>query len=152
MRCKEALAQAWLVLEGDTKIENTEERGDAVNVTPRSIYISGPMTGYQDHNHGAFNELAQQLRNYGHTVWNPAEAFQGNLGLQWEDYMSTCMRGLLDCDTICALPGWETSVGARLEVAVALACGIEVEEVEDIAEPDRRMLVANLLGMTEVRK
>lgn len=111
------------------------------------------MTGFSDYNHGAFNELAQQLRNEGHIVWNPAEAFNGDTSHAWEDYMSVCIRGLIDSDTLVALPGWESSVGARLEVAIALATGIDIEQIPDSApEENRRELVAELLGMEEVRR
>lgn len=110
------------------------------------------MTGFSDFNHGAFNELAQQLRNNGHIVWNPAEAFNGDTSHSWEDYMSVCIRACIDSDTVVVLPGWEASVGARLEVAIALACGIEVEHIKDNAPANNRDVVADLLGMTQVRR
>lgn len=117
----------------------------------RRIYLSGPMTGFSDMNYGLFNSVAQKLRHEGHEVWNPAEAFNGDKTLPWTHYMNVCMRGLMTCDTVIALPHWWESVGARLEVAVALAIGLEVGEWEEIIndddELDRRLLVAELLGM-----
>ena len=36
------------------------------------------------------------------------------------------LRGLLDCDEIVMLPGWERSRGARLEHLVAVELGMTV--------------------------
>lgn len=118
--------------------------------TPKNIYLSGPMTGYQDFNHGAFNQMAHKLRQEGHSVWNPAELFDGDTKHEWHDFMFWCLRALLDQDVLLALPGWNKSVGARLEVAVAIAAGIDVLETEIAAPHDRRLAVAVLIGMDEV--
>ena len=90
------------------------------------IYLSGPMTGHPDWNYPAFNAKAEELRHQGHTVFNPAEAFNGNTELPFTEYMRHDIIELLSCKAIYMLPGWKQSLGARLEVAVATAIGIDV--------------------------
>lgn len=84
------------------------------------VYISGPMTGEPDLNFPAFNEVANDLRDKGCEVENPAE--KGIVdGWEWEDYLRYDLKRLVECDAIWTLPGWHRSPGAQLEVQVATA-------------------------------
>lgn len=91
-------------------------------------YISGPMTGIEDFNYPAFEEAARFLREQGFSVDSPHEHFGGDQSLELTEYLRhdisesilKLRRGLI------MLPGWETSVGAYVEVTVALAIGLEV--------------------------
>ena len=91
----------------------------------KTIYLSGPMTGYQNHNFDAFNEKATGFRALGHTVLNPAENFDGRQDLPRAVYMRHDLQMLLRADHIYFLPGGAGSAGSILEAMVARECGIK---------------------------
>jgi hypothetical protein len=92
------------------------------------VYISGPMTGYEDFNFPAFNEAARLLQQHGYDVVNPAE--HGVVeGAEWEDYLRYDLIQLARCTSIVLLPGWEASRGANLEVHVARRLGLNFIEL-----------------------
>lgn len=91
----------------------------------KTIYLSGPMTGYENHNFESFNEKATVFRALGHTVLNPAENFEGRQDLSRAVYMRHDLQMLLKADHIYFLPGWAGSYGAILEALVARECGIK---------------------------
>ncbi len=88
-------------------------------------YLSGPMSGYPDHNRPQFNLCAQLLRERGYDVCNPVE-FDEAPDLPWSDYLRKDIRALMDCGGVITLPGWQESRGATLEVYVAHALGMQV--------------------------
>ena len=92
------------------------------------IFISGPMTGYENFNYPAFNAAATKLRFAGHHVENPAENPAPACG-SWVAYMELSLAQLVTCNAIVLLPGWEQSKGARLEYAVARAMGLKQLEL-----------------------
>lgn len=94
----------------------------------RVVYLAGPMRGLPDNNYPAFDEAAVELRALGLEVVNPTELFDGNLELTRAQYMRGSLRALLDCTTIAMLPGWPTSSGAVLEITVARALDLELQE------------------------
>lgn len=103
--------------------------------SPRKLYIAGPMTGYADFNFPMFNAVAKSLREAGYEVVNPAElgflsgdtTSQGsNNTSTFKRYMSRDLPALLSCDGVATLPGYRSSHGAKLEVAVARACDMPV--------------------------
>lgn len=88
-----------------------------------TIYISGPMTGIKDFNRNAFFEAEEMLAQNGYRVLNPAKI--GTLP-DYEMY-APINRAMLDgADGIYQLPGWESSVGARMEYDYAMSLGLEV--------------------------
>jgi len=88
------------------------------------LYLAGPMTGIPEHNFPAFNEAAEELRQAGYDVVNPAE--QGSNEASWAEYMKRDIPLLLQCEAVATLPNWDASRGARLEVHIANALGMEV--------------------------
>lgn len=118
------------------------------------IYISGPMTGHPDHNAPAFDAAEKRLCEQGHFVINPhrisalfgtAEELErsframynlrrkdGALQMEYMPHESILAQSIIDadlaavrsCDAIYLLRGWETSRGAKKELAVALAHGL----------------------------
>lgn len=91
------------------------------------VYISGPMTGYPDHNYPAFNDAAELLFDYGYDVVNPADNFDGRKDLTAETYLREDVSQMAKrCNAIYYLPGWQNSAGARVEYAVARALGFAV--------------------------
>lgn len=110
------------------------------------------MTGIAGHNYAEFKKIKKILIAEGYSVLDPTELFDGRTDLPWEHYMSACLQTLFDCQVLFALPGWRDSVGATLEVAAALSCGIRVyafdEEINDWAQVDGgRGSVAKLIGL-----
>jgi hypothetical protein len=100
------------------------------------------MTGIAHYNFPAFDAAAKQLREAGHTVFNPAENDRENgfdaTGLKGHEAadhgfdLRTALKQDLSwiCDHaegIALLYGWEDSKGARAEVALAKALGIPAE-------------------------
>lgn len=90
------------------------------------VYIAGPMSGHDDFNFPAFYAAADNWREAGWEVLNPAELDGGDTSQTWLWYMKRDLPALLDCDAIAMLEGWENSRGARLEHAVALNAGLRV--------------------------
>jgi hypothetical protein len=89
------------------------------------LYVSGPMSGYDECNFPAFNEAAGYLRSLGHPVVNPAD-FGADPGVRWADCLKRDLVVLIHCEAVVTLDGWEKSNGARLEVHVATELGIPV--------------------------
>lgn len=88
-------------------------------------YLSGPMSGYPEHNHPQFAIAAKLLRERGYEIVNPIE-FDEEAGRPWSDYLRKDIRALMDCGGVITLPGWQESRGATLEVHIAHALGMTV--------------------------
>lgn len=90
-----------------------------------TLYISGPMTGYDDDNKPAFNQAAVFLRSLGHHVINPVESDEFAKTKSWTDFLRKDIVLIArECDCVALLPGWEHSRGARLEVFIAAKLGM----------------------------
>ena len=101
----------------------------------KTIYISGPMKNMTDGNMQAFDEAEKQLKQLGYEVLNPHKiAEEVNLRFfemgkipEYEDYLrEDIIQMLAKCDAVLVIPGWRGSKGSKLEIANALACGIDV--------------------------
>ena len=107
------------------------------------LYLSGPMTGLPQQNYPAFHAAAASLRRAGYRVVNPAELHPHSRLRRWQatmtawltrtpapalptwgEYMRAALVGLLRCEAIVLLPGWEHSRGARCEVSLAAELGM----------------------------
>lgn len=88
------------------------------------IYISGPMTGLPDFNRPAFNAMAAKLKAEGKKVFNPADIRLAD-NAKWADYMRECIVGLMACNTMIQLDGWENSKGSCIETSLAIALDFE---------------------------
>jgi hypothetical protein len=114
------------------------------------IYVSGPITGRPlDQAKAAFAAAAAACAARGHDVVNPFDVpphytcqcrhATNHLdgaggGHDWGCYLRGDLAALLDdCHAIYMLPGWESSHGARLELQVASAVGLQV--LWDAPEP-----------------
>ena len=82
----------------------------------KSVYISGGMSGYEDHNFPAFNAAAEKFRKQGLFVYNPAE---NPIMDSWEAYLCEDLQSVCKADAVVVLPRWRESKGAKLEVFVA---------------------------------
>lgn len=115
------------------------------------IYLAGPMRGIPEFNFPAFFAAADRLKKAGHLVFNPAEHDvnsdfrpQGASGNEDLGEMGFDLRRAFAADTgfitstadaVALLPGWETSSGARAELAVAAAVGLRAGVLEDFFSP-----------------
>jgi hypothetical protein len=89
-----------------------------------TVYISGPMSGYIEHNYPTFNRAASILRDAGFTVLNPAEHFDGDHDRPRSEYLRKDIEEVMKADAICLLPDWWQSPGATLEVTIAYNLGV----------------------------
>lgn len=119
------------------------------------IYISGPMTGKPYLNRPAFDAAERRLTAQGHFVINPhriselfgtaeelAASFRVLYGMPASPLdpafmfpeiarlahavMDADLAAVRSCDAIYLLRGWESSRGAKKELAEALAHGLQV--------------------------
>jgi hypothetical protein len=95
------------------------------------LYISGPMSGYENHNFPAFNQAAKVVQLLGHQPVNPVD-INPDPGTPWEMCLRADIKALCDCDGIVLLPGWENSVGAQLELHVAHRLKLSVHFIETL--------------------
>jgi hypothetical protein len=99
-------------------------------VTKR-IYVAGPMRGYPKFNFPAFDEARDRGLALGHFIISPADIDrEADPDAENMDpasitpemcrkYAERDLDAILTCDAIAVLKGWEKSVGATAEVAVA---------------------------------
>jgi len=104
------------------------------------------MRGVKDFNFPAFEDGAARLRLQGHMVFSPAERDLARMGDVFKsetgdeaDIKEFNLREALGADTawiaahadaVALLPGWEASLGAQAEAALARALGIPAEPIE----------------------
>lgn len=92
-----------------------------------------------DHNFPAFHRQAKELRDLGHTVFNPAENVGENGGGPTEEakkgrpyfmrldiFMIVGTPDTAPVDAIAVLPDWHLSRGARLEVEIGLQLDLPI--------------------------
>lgn len=89
-----------------------------------SVYIAGPMSGYEELNYPAFHAAAEKLRSMGFDVVSPAELNPITCG--YREAMLNDIKALIECDHILMLDGWEKPKGATLEHHIATVLDIEV--------------------------
>ena len=98
-------------------------------VEPHRLYLSGPMSGYDEYNYPAFNAAAARLREAGYVVENPTEI--GHPGMDYTELLKTDIRVILDCEGVAVLEGWWSSRGAHIETSVAGHIGLPIRSVEE---------------------
>ena len=98
-------------------------------------YIAGPMRGYENNNHDAFDKAEKKLESL--NAWipvNPARVDREEGVNPADDMTKLDLRKALnrdidlifECDCMYMLWGWEKSEGARMEHALATALGMKV--------------------------
>ena len=102
------------------------------------VYVSGPISGYEEANLPAFRSAADFLVSMGHEPVVPHDIapweHAGDCPVAYThgiDHTAACyLRGdlvaLLQCEAIYMIGRWEASVGAMLEHHVAAFCGIPI--------------------------
>jgi hypothetical protein len=122
----------------------------------RTVFLSGPMRGYPNFNFDVFRETRQRLRADGITVVCPAERDEQNgfnpVGLNGTETelqaagfdiyhaLADSVHDILNnVDVVVVLPGWQKSVGTRIEMAVALKYNKPVYTLADNGELHARV-------------
>lgn len=128
-----------------------------VDVTGKTVFLSGPMTGIPHNNLPEFIKAHKMLLDYGaKRIFNPAfewirEIERGEPEKSHEYYMRRCINELTGSgwysedigfggegepparyDMLVRLDGWNNSDGAVMENIVADTCGIQVVDLSNI--------------------
>lgn len=109
-----------------------------------TIYVAGPMRGYENYNYPAFDYRAGKLKEMDWTVINPAEldrnegkpmndpmAFSPDTNYEDHEFMRRALRRDMDalcddCTAIYMMADWENSRGAKAEWHLAKALGLDI--------------------------
>lgn len=98
----------------------------AEETTRARVYISGPIAHYDlEERKAVFNAAKKQLRKMGYLPVNPMDNGLPQPG-DWREHMRADIANLLRCQYIYFLPEWQYSKGCRLELDVAMSCGLKV--------------------------
>ncbi|MFD1213357.1 DUF4406 domain-containing protein [Arthrobacter sp. GCM10027362] len=97
--------------------------------TRTRLCIVGPMTGLPEYNYPAFHAAASRLRVAGYSVTNPADNRLPE-GAKWVEYMDRAIPQIFEAEGLALLPGYRSSNGARIEVAIARHRGIPIRTVD----------------------
>lgn len=100
---------------------------------PLYFYVAGPMTGHEEYNYPLFKRVTAWLRSFGYRVECPTELAPKE---EYEDHATSLRKdlaGMLKCNAIAMLPGWESSRGATLELLIALVLAFDIYELQIVA-------------------
>ena len=106
------------------------------------VFISGPMSGYDNYNRAMFDLAEDFLHALGCAVFNPGNLTCFDQGWRHDEIMSIDIFALKHCDVILHLPGWERSKGAWDEALHAKSFDIPEayfewdHDIEFAANPD----------------
>lgn len=107
------------------------------------VYLCGPMRGCPAWNAAAFDRYAADWEREGHTVLSPVarDRFEGldpttatreelaekaRDGVWLRQVIAEDVGMICEVDALVVLPGWESSSGATVEVALALFLGLPI--------------------------
>lgn len=119
------------------------------------IFVSGPMTGFPNHNFDHFQKIEDRLRAKGHDVISGRLLFQSEIingrTRTHAEYQRSALKLMLafEADAIAQLSGWEQSSGATGEAAVALNLGMEFLDEQGIRvkRPDYIVVTGHGIGL-----
>ncbi len=83
------------------------------------IYVAGPMRGYPNNNFKAFDKAKEKLMHF-YEVITPADSARQHPDAKEHEWIRRDIEMVLKCDAIYMLNGWERSMGARAEHAIAV--------------------------------
>ncbi len=91
------------------------------------VYLAGKMSGLPLLGFPAFDQAAKRWRKAGYVVVSPAEADRMNGTSEYTPVEERCtyreamkrdLAMICECDAIALIPGWETSPGVQVELAL----------------------------------
>lgn len=95
------------------------------------VYISGPITNEKPGEaRQKFADAEAFLRGKGWDTINPEEALR-NIHLKHDEYLTINYPMLALCDAILLLRGWRSSVGACVELGMAMALCKKIYEIDE---------------------
>lgn len=116
------------------------------------IYVAGPMSGIPNGNLASFRFAEAMLKAKGHEAVVPAdlppwphdEECPPGPRAEGSPHSAPChlrvdVAALVACDGAVFLDGWQHSAGARLEMAVAAQCALDILFIDaegDVTYPD----------------
>ena len=110
-----------------------KNRGIDLQPSEHRIFISGPMTGYVLNNYPIFEKVEECLKTAGYECVNPASIWEKyNLEKVDSDKFLYCamvkeiQEAERTCNVLLLLPGWEDSVGVRLELQTAIELKMKI--------------------------
>lgn len=92
------------------------------------VYIAGPMTGIPEFNRPEFFRMAEHVKACGEVPLNPAILPDG---LSHSEYIDICIAMMRCATKVVFLNGWQGSIGARAEMALAEKLGLVIEHQGD---------------------
>jgi len=104
-----------------------------------TVYLAGPMRGYEDYNFPAFDKYQKYLEYLGYRVISPAN-LDRDAGLDPKTFSPTpesirevirrdCLAIIDECDEMFLMPNWQHSKGVAVEKALAEFLGLPVHEL-----------------------
>lgn len=97
---------------------------------PHKIFISGPMTGYENYNEAGFKAAEKSLRDQGYEPISPWNQQLIDAGNTWRECMFESLMLMLEADSIVYLPGHENSKGSTIEAKFAAKMGLPEANVK----------------------
>lgn len=122
-------ANQWL----DEQHEKAEGLKVELNHAVRgyTVYVSGPMRGYENNNFSAFDKARDMFGYFGWTVISPADSDRHDkTPMSQREYARRDTEALDRCTHIAMLPGWERSRGALAEFFYARWIGLKALDAE----------------------
>jgi len=90
------------------------------------VYISGPITGFAEHNARAFHAAEKLLLEQGYIPVSPLSLPESGGQHPHEWYIRRDIPVMLGCSGVYMLEGWSRSEGASIEHRVAKAAGLKI--------------------------
>lgn len=89
------------------------------------VYVSGQISGlpYKEVEEN-FRKAEEVLRSKGYETVSPID-LSLDPSLPWEEHMKKNIAGMMQCDAIYMIDGWEKSRGANLEYYIARQLGMK---------------------------
>jgi len=109
-----------------------------------TVYLSGPMTGLKDNGKENFAKAEETIRlnlKPVHVInpWKLTKEVDEHFAKQkrkptYDDYLRYDIQKLTQCDAVFALPGYQKSNGARIELKIASMLHIPVTDKIEVLQ------------------
>lgn len=90
------------------------------------VYLAGAMRGFPEENRELFADWQSLLEAMGHEVFNPHEHCPPGTPIK-ECMLKDVTWICTEADEIAFIPGWEKSLGCRVEHALAVAIDLPIQ-------------------------